>query len=34
MSRSVGMRVLVTPRDMLAGDSFPGTATHARQVEG
>ena len=34
MLQSVGLRVSVTPRAMLVGDSFPGVATHARHVEG
>ena len=34
LSQSVGWHVSVTPRAMLAGDLFPGAATHARHVKG
>ena len=34
ISQSVGLHVSETPRAMLAGDLFPGAATHARHVEG
>ena len=34
ISQSVGLHVSETPRAMLAGDLFPGAATHARHVKG